>query len=227
MRSRRATGWDLDGLTLTFVQTTDDKGTLSTPRTFGKCLPTASGEQPEAPIALGSSEEWQTVALQLCETAAWFRWNVTVTTASGLGAGTDADVAVSLACGSKPATNGQLALKCPLTTDCFERWGRQGGRAGQQGARKGRMAHRVPAAIAAQHSRRHQQTPTVSCSGSVDQFSFTFDPANPDASFMPANDPVPTCTAAGVRPVLSVTFSPLLPVPGECAALSPPRWCCH
>ena len=44
--------------------------------------------------------------------AGWWGWGVALTTANGLGAGTDGQVRASWSCGSQPATNGPLPLEC-------------------------------------------------------------------------------------------------------------------
>lgn len=106
---------------LTFAQTTDDKGTIET-HTFAKC-PDQS-VRPDTPTHFEASKEWQAQTLKLCETVPWFRWTVTVKTASKLGSGTDADIQARLSCGGKPVT-GQLKLDCSYNpTFCFERCAR-------------------------------------------------------------------------------------------------------
>lgn len=110
--------WDLDGVALTFAQTTDDKGTIAT-RTYGKCRD--QSKLPDPPAHFEASNQWQAHTVKLCESAPWFRWTIKTKTASKLGSGTDADIQAALSCGGKPVT-GQLKLTCPTLTPCFERW---------------------------------------------------------------------------------------------------------
>lgn len=44
--------------------------------------------------------------------AGWWGWRVQLTTADSIGAGTDGKFNISWSCGSQPATNGPLPLKC-------------------------------------------------------------------------------------------------------------------
>lgn len=109
----------MQGLTLTFAQTVDDKGTIAT-RTYGKCH--EQSKLPDPPTIFEPSEQWQSRKIKLCESAPWFRWNITIKTAGAVGSGTDADIQARLACGGTPVT-GQLALVCPsVLSSCFERW---------------------------------------------------------------------------------------------------------
>ena len=96
---------------------------------FGDCTPGIDSN-----LKFGPGNETRQV--RLCESAPFYRWKLTVATASTAGAGTNGQVEVQLRCGSLNATAPHVPLKCGrLLGSCFERCERGGGLFGVQSRR--------------------------------------------------------------------------------------------
>lgn len=154
----KADTWESDALFLQLGYTAGPSDTIVT-KWFGDCTPGI-----DSSLKFGPGNETRQV--RLCESAPFYRWKLTVATASTAGAGTNGQVEVQLRCGSLNATAPHVPLKCGrLLGGCFER-------------------------------------------NQLDKFELMFNPGrwDPRDALTPARFPLPACTAAGAKPVLTLGF---------------------
>ncbi|PRW60704.1 lipase [Chlorella sorokiniana] len=158
LQHKGRSAWESDAVFLQLGYTSGPNDAIVT-KWFGDCTPGI-----DSSLKFGPGT--QTRQLQLCESAPYYRWKLTVATANAFGSGTDGQVQVQLRCGGLNATAPHVPLTCgrPLG-GCFER-------------------------------------------SQLDKFEFTFNPGRwgPTDPLTPARFPLPACTAAGAKLVLTLGF---------------------
>ncbi|KAL4428160.1 hypothetical protein ABPG75_002249 [Micractinium tetrahymenae] len=112
-----ASDWDLGGAVLEMAYTSGTTDTIVT-KTWGDCRPTLFG----SPLTFSGRDA--TKSIQLCESSAWWKWKLTLGTATNFGAGTDSTIKASWKCGTTSVTNGAITVSdlCGVSP-CFENLG--------------------------------------------------------------------------------------------------------
>lgn len=108
--------WDVNFVVLQLAYTTGPNQQIVT-KTWGSC----DSRLPQTPTPIAVGEAGTTISLCADATPRW-RWTLKLTTGSGIGAGTNADIQVAINCGSFVATNKLIALTplCKDEDNCFD-----------------------------------------------------------------------------------------------------------